>query len=207
MFLGLRGPNLTVDSKNFAGECALIQAASLIRHGQADLAIVLAGDTLTQSVYGWYEAADLLSPLCYNSETVPNACGFIPSEGVTALVLEQAGSREARSYARLRSGRWAEGGEPANAIRQMIDGSVPDLAICAGNGAPCAPSSTDRLAREITGFDTPIVLPQAVAGGLATTGGLLHLVLALSGSPTSGQALLLATSGRSGYAAIHLELS
>ncbi len=207
LFLGLRGPNLTVDSNIFAGECALIQAASLIRHGQADLAIVLAGDTLSRSVYAWYEAADLLSPFCYNSEPLRDACGFIPSEGVAALVLEQAGGREAESYARLHCGRWAEGGEPANAIRRMLGGAIPNLTICAGNGAPCATSSTDRLAREITGFDTPIVLPQAVAAGLARTGGLLHLILALSSSPIGAQALHLATAGESSYAAIHLELS
>ena len=75
----------------------LIQAASLLRHGQADLAIVLAGDTLTRSVYEWYEAADLLSPACYNSEPLPEGGGFVPSEGVAALVLEPAGRREARS--------------------------------------------------------------------------------------------------------------
>ena len=180
LFLGLRGPNITVGSKNFAGECALIQAASLIRHGQADLAIVLSGDTLTQSVYGWYEAADLLSPACYNSEPVPDARGFVPSEGLAALVLEPAGSRKARSYARLRSGRWAEGGDPARQFARCSGGAIPNLIICAGNGAPCATSSTDRLAREITGSDTPIVPPQAVAAGLAETGGLLHLILALS---------------------------
>ncbi|MGA2634370.1 MAG: beta-ketoacyl synthase N-terminal-like domain-containing protein [Terracidiphilus sp.] len=207
LFLGLRGPNLTVDSQIFAGECALIQAASLIRHGQADLAIVLAGDTLTPSVYAWYEAADLLSPFCYNSEPLPDACGFIPSEGVAALVLEPAGSREARSYARLHCGRWAEGGKQANAIRQILGKYVPDLAICAGNGAPCATSSTAHLAHEIIGFDTNIVLPQAVAAGLAKAGGLLHLILALNSCPISGQALLLSTAGESSYAAIHLELS
>ncbi|MGP8271313.1 MAG: beta-ketoacyl synthase N-terminal-like domain-containing protein [Terracidiphilus sp.] len=207
LFLGLCGPNLTVDSEIFAGECALIQAASLIRHGQASVAIVLSGDTLTQSVYGWYEAADLLSPFCYNTEPVPDAHGFVPSEAATAMVLEPAGSREARSYARLHSGRWAEGGEPASAIRRMLGGVIPNLTICAGNGAPCATSSTDRLAREITGFDTPIVLPQAVAAGLAKTGGLLHLILALSCRPVGAQALLLATAGESSYAAIHLELS
>ena len=70
LFHDLRGPNITVSSKGFAGESALIQAASLLRHGQADLAIVLAGDTLTRAVYEWYEAAGLLSPACYNSESV-----------------------------------------------------------------------------------------------------------------------------------------
>ncbi len=149
LFHDLRGPNITVGSKGFAGESALIQAASLLRHGQADLAIVLAGDTLTRAVYEWYEAADLLSPACYNSESLPVADGFVPSEGVTALVLEAAGRcevrSEAHSYARFRSGCWAAGGQPVEIARQMLGGCVPSLTICAGNGAPCATSPTIGL--------------------------------------------------------------
>src|SRR5579871_383376 len=75
LFHGLRGPNVTVSNKYFAGENALIQAASLLRHGQADLAIVLAGDALTKSLYSWYEVADLLSPACYNSDPASEAKG------------------------------------------------------------------------------------------------------------------------------------
>jgi len=202
----LRGPNITVGSKTFSSESALIQAATLIRHGQADMAIVLAGDTITKAVYSWYEVANLLSPACFSLEPVPADAGFVPSEGVAALVLEPAGSREVRSYAGLRSGRWAAGGHPAEAIRQMLNGSIPNLIIRAGNGAPCATSPSDRLAGEIAGYGVPILQPQPVAAGLAETGGLLHLILALSNRPGSGQALLLATSGENGFAAIHLEL-
>ena len=210
MFHDLRGPNITVGSKSFAGESALLQAASLLRHGQADLAIVLAGDTLTRAVYEWYETADLLSPACHNSEPMPEDGGFVPSEGVTALLLEPAGRRETRSYAYLRSGRWAAGGKPVESVREMLGSSIPSLTICAGNGAPCATSDTPALAREIAGHGAAIVPPQAVAAGLADTGALLHLVLALSSRPSSGQALLLgtslATSEDSGFAALLLEL-
>jgi hypothetical protein len=208
---GLRGPNITVGSTGFAGETALIQAASLLRHGQADLAIVLAGDTLARSVYEWYEAAGLLSPACYNSEPLPEGCGFVPSEGVAALVLEPAGRREARAYAQFSSVRWAAGGGVAggcapDAIRQMLGGSVPSLTICAGNGAPCAPSSVTSLAREIGGPNAAIVPAQAAAASLTDAGALLHLILALSSRPSKGQALLLGTSGDGGFAAVLLEL-
>jgi len=208
---GLRGPNITVGSKGFAGETALIQAASLLRHGQADLAIVLAGDTLTRSVYEWYEAAGLLSPACYNSEPLPEGGGFVPSEGVAALVLEPAGRREARGYAQFRSGQWAAGGRASagrevETIRQMLDGSVPSVTICAGNGAPCAPSSVTALAREIGGPGAAIVPAQAVAAGLTDAGAPLHLILALSSRPRKGPALLLGTSGDGGFAALLLEL-
>jgi hypothetical protein len=206
VFHNLRGPNITVGSTTFAGESALLQAASLLRHGQADLAIVLAGDTLTRAVYEWYEAAGFLSPACYNSEPLPEGGGFVPSEGVVALVLEPAGRREARYYAHLSSGRWAAGGQPVETIRQMLGGSVPSLTICAGNGAPCATSSTSALAREIVGDNAAIIPPKAVAAGLADSSALLHLLLALSSRPRSGQALLLGTSGESGFAALVLEL-
>jgi hypothetical protein len=202
----LRGPNLTVGCKSFAGESALIQAASLLRHGQADMAIVLAGDTLTQAVYEWYEAADLLSPACYNSDLLSTVGGFMPSEGVVALLLEPEGSRASRSYASLRSGRWAAGGEPRQIVRQMLGGAVPSLTICAGNGAPCASSTAACSARMIVGHDAASLPAQAVAAGLADTGALLHLVLALSGAPRSGLALMLGTSGDSGFAALLLEL-
>jgi hypothetical protein len=209
LFHDLRGPNITVGSKSFAGESALIQAASLLRHGQADLAIVLAGDTLTRAVYEWYETADLLSPACYNAEPLPESGGFIPSEGVAALVLEPAGRpavREVRSYAQYRSGRWASGGQPVEIVRQMLGDSVPSLTVCTTNGAPCAPSPVTAVAREIAGDGGTVVPPQAVAAGLADTSALLHLILALSSRPNSGQMLLLGTSGDSGYAALLLEL-
>jgi 3-oxoacyl-(acyl-carrier-protein) synthase len=210
MFHGLRGPNVTVSNKYFAGETALIQAASLLRHGQADLAIVLAGDALARTLYSWYEVAGLLSPACYNSEPLPEAGGFIPSEGVAALVMESSGREairsDARSYARIRSGRWAAGGQPAEIIRPMLGGSIPSLTVCSGNGAPCATSSTTALARAISGDGAGIILPQPFALGLAGTGALFHLILALSSRPNNGQALLLATAGDGGFAALLLEL-
>jgi hypothetical protein len=206
LFHDLRGPNITIGSKSFAGESALIQAASLLRHGQADLAIVLAGDTLTPPVYGWYEAAGLLSPACYNSEPLSAIGGFVPSEGVSALVMEPAGSREVRAYAHLRSGRWALGGQRLEIIRQMLGGAAPSLTICTGNGAPCATSSTAELAHEIAGHTAVVVPPQAVATGLTDTGALLHLILALSARPGSGRALLFGTSGDSGFAALVMEI-
>jgi len=216
LFHGLRGPNVTVSDKHFAGENALIQAASLLRHGQADLAIVLAGDALVQSLYSWYEVADALSPACYNSDPLPEAGGFIPAEGVAALVMESSGREHVRSYARVGSGCWAAGGQPAEIIRQMFGGSVPNLIVCSGNGAPCAANPTTALAREIAGDNAVIIRPQPFAQGLAGTGALFHLILALNNGalnngalsrrPISGQGLLLGTAGDSGFAAVLLEL-
>jgi Beta-ketoacyl synthase, N-terminal domain len=213
MFHGLRGPNITVSNKYFGGESAMLQAACLLRHGQADLAIVLAGDALARSTYSWYEAADLLSPACHNSHPSSETGGFIPGEGVAAVVLEPSARvnlrPNARSYARICSGRWAAGGEPVGIIRQMLAASVPRLcsAICSGNGAPCAASPTTTLAREIVGDGVDIIPASAFAQGLAGSGALFHLILALSSGRVSGPALFLGTARNNGFAALLFELS
>jgi hypothetical protein len=218
MFHSLRGPNITVSNKHFSGESAMIQAACLLRRGQADLAIVLAGDALTRSLYSWYEEADLLSPACYNLDPGPEADGFIPSEGVAALVMESSvwgdvhseARPDTRSYARMSSGRWAAGGQPAEMIGQMLGGSVPSLIICSGNGAPCATSPTAGLAREIVGDGAIVIRPQSFAQGLVGTGALFHLILGLSSKPISRsisrQVLLLGTARDNGFAAMLLEV-
>jgi hypothetical protein len=216
MFHGLRGPNITVSNKHFSGESAMIQAACLLRRDQADLAIVLAGDALAQSIYSWYEEAGLLSPACYNSDPLPESAGFIPSEGVAALVMESSvrGNvrSNARSYARVGVSRWAAGGQPAKIIQQMLGSSVLSFTICSGNGAPCATCSTTAVAREIAA-DSAVIPSQAFALGLAGTGALFHLILGLSNLPSSlpgsrlvtRQALFLGTARDNGFAAILLE--
>lgn len=213
LFHGLRGPNVILSDKNFAGEIALLQAASLLRHGQADLAIVLAGDALAQTLYSWYEVAGLLSSACYNLEPLMEAQGFIPGEGLAALVMEPGNGDDVRSnarrYAQIHTGRWGASGHAAESIRHMLGGSVPSLTICSGNGAPCAPSSTIALVREIAGGDAVTICSQPFARGLAGTGALFHLVLGLNNlpgnQPFTGQTLLLGTSGNNGFAAVLLE--
>jgi Beta-ketoacyl synthase, N-terminal domain len=218
MFHRLRGPNITVSNKHFSGESAMIQAASLLRQGQADIAIILAGDALARSLYSWYEEADLLSPACYNLDPATEAGGFIPSEGVAALVMESSARGDvhsdvhsgSRAYARMSSARWAAGGQPAEMIGRMLGSSVPSLIICSGNGAPCATSPTVAVAREIAGDGATLIQPQSFAQGLAGTGALFHLILGLSSKSedhsASGQVLLLATARDNGFAAMLLEL-
>jgi len=210
MFHQLRGPNITVSNKYFSGESAMIQAASLLRHGQADLAIVLAGDALARTLYSWYEEANLLSPSCLNSDPVPEAGGFIPSEGVAALVMESSTRPSTRSYARIGPARWSSGGQPAGGISQMLGSSMPSFIICSGNGAPCATSPTAALAREIAGDGAIVIEPKSLAQGLAGTGALFHLILGLSSKPGSQpigkEALFLATARDNGFAAMLLEL-
>ena len=206
LFHQLQGPNLTISSKSFAAESALLQAASLLRHGQADLVIVLAGDTLTQAVYEWYEVAQLLAPACFNQEPLSSAPGFVPGEGVVAMVMEAAGRQAARPYAALCAGRWATGGDARSCVHQMLGDDLPEFTICASNGAPCASSSLTCSARELVGEGAMIFPAQPVAAGMGEAGALLHLLLALSKRPGPGEALLLGTSAHGGYAALRLEI-
>jgi 3-oxoacyl-(acyl-carrier-protein) synthase len=206
LFHQLQGPNLTISSKSFAAESALLQAASLLRHGQADLVIVLAGDTLTQAVYEWYEVAQLLAPACFNQEPLSSAPGFVPSEGVVAMVLEAADRPASRPYAALRAGRWATGGDARSSVCQLLGDVRPDFIFCTGNGAPCASSSLTFSVRDMVGEGTKIFPAQPVAAGMGDAGALLHLLLALSKRPGPGEALLLGTSAHGGFAALRLEL-
>jgi 3-oxoacyl-(acyl-carrier-protein) synthase len=206
LFHDLRGPNVTIGSQGFAAESALLQASSLLRHGQADLAIVLAGDTLTQAVYEWYETAHLLSSTCFSKELLPPAGGLIPSEGVVAMVLEPTGRQGARPYAALGEGRWAASGDAQSVVRRLLGDALPSFIICSGNGGPCASSHSTCSARELVGGNATILPAQPIATGIGDAGALLHLLLALSKRPGTGDALLLATSAGGGFAALRLEL-
>jgi 3-oxoacyl-[acyl-carrier-protein] synthase II len=102
LFHGLRGPNVTLSSSGFAAQHALLTATSLLRRGQADMVVLLSGDSMSRAQYAWYEAAGILSSACYSTESPENPTGFIPSEGVVAAVLEK--SSATKSYARLECG-------------------------------------------------------------------------------------------------------
>ena len=209
LFHNLRGPNITVSCRHFSGESALLQAASMLRNDQADTVVVIAGDALAQTAYEWFEVAGLLSPACFSAEAASMANNFVPSEGVVALVLQSSKSLNAlnanpsRSYGRLLGGRCASGGTPTAYVQRMQQEAAIDLIISAGSGAPCDVCSDLETA---VGSETAFIHPEAVAAGLTDTGGLLHLLLALSRQPRSGRALMLGTSRDSGYAALQLEL-
>ncbi len=85
MFHRLRGPNITVSNKYFSGESAMIQAASLLRHGQADLAIVLAGDALARTLYSMVSRRQIFSR--------PHASTRIPCPKPAALFPAKAWPR------------------------------------------------------------------------------------------------------------------
>jgi 3-oxoacyl-(acyl-carrier-protein) synthase len=214
---GLRGPNITVMCKGVSGEAALLRAASLLRSGEADVALVLAGDTLTRTLFEWYEAASALSGACFGRKAgcvpfSPDADGFVPGEGLAAVVMEpedRRGKRGVRPYARLRSGHlsadpkatdtsWGSSPEPTVAlIRKVLGDLSPSdirLLVSSANGSPSLDHLEATAIRQLFGAckEVRIAVPKTVCGEF-DGGGILRLVVALSepGSGTSGEAILL----------------
>ena len=178
---GCLGPNITVGSRGLAAETAVLVAVSLLRAGQAARALVLAGDTLTRGLFDWYEVAGRLSA---------DPHGFVPSEGVAAMVLEAPGRYRARATV-LRA-RWVhpDGAEPL-----LWDAAAVTL-VCKSQTVPVA-------------FPTPVRLAPAcpIADGLADTGGLFRILTALGSAPPGARLLVLGAAHSGSCAAVVLEAS
>jgi len=199
--LELSGPNVTVSSSGQAGECALLHAASLLRHGQADRVIVMAGDTLTRTAYEWCEVAGLLSSACLSTTPVEEGGGFVPSEGVTAMVLECESARAMRPYARLRWVRLAAGTDPSAAIRE-------ELAKLAGSRAVrCSVFDRSTAAAIVEGLGqaATIVIEGQVGRGLRDTGALFRLAASLHATPAGSFLLLTGIPSERGFATVLVE--
>jgi len=199
--LELSGPNITVSSSGQAGECALLHAASLLRHGQADRVIVIAGDTLTRTAYEWCEVAGLLSSACLSTTPVEERGGFIPSEGVTAMVLENESARAMRPYARLQSVRLAAGTDPSAAIRK-------ELAKLEGSRAVrCSvfDRSTASVIVEALGEAATIVIEGQIGRGLGDSGALFRLAASLHTTPAGSLLLLTGIPSERGFATLLVE--
>jgi 3-oxoacyl-[acyl-carrier-protein] synthase II len=203
--LGLRGPNITLSCRGISGEAALIQGASLLRSGEADRILVLAGDTLNRPLYEWYEAARVLSASCYAERGGPvpltsGGNGFVPGEGLAAVVMEKDGAyagRGAHAYARFRSGRmgadpevapfaWGECSElTAALIREVLDAAHPAKAtrvVACANGSSRLDEQEARAIRMVLGplGVGNIAAPKALIGEFDGNA-ILRLILALSG--------------------------
>jgi 3-oxoacyl-[acyl-carrier-protein] synthase II len=190
---GCLGPNLTVGSRGLAAEAALLTAASLLRVGQADRVLVLAGDLLTRGLFDWYEVAGLLSA---------DGGGFVPSEGVAAMVLEAPGRQRAR--ARLLEARWVG--------RERADEGV-------GRGqaqrAPRPPHHSEgptasSLVALVGLVGATLVYkggsPCAIGDGLPDTGGLFRILTALATAAPGEQLLVLGVARSGSHAVAVLEV-
>ena len=229
---GCLGPNLTVGSRGLAAETALLTAASLLRQGQADRVLVLAGDLLTRGLFDWYEAAGRLS------------AGFVPSEGVAAMVLEAPGRHRAR--ARLLDARWVStdtasvvGRTPWSAADAPVGlpapGSMRDEGVPREPGgppaapseavtkfssqaeAPAPPTATPLLALVGHALACQLPLPGAtlvcqgrspcaIGDGLPDTGGLFRILTALATAAPAEQLLVLGVARGGSHAAALLEV-
>jgi 3-oxoacyl-(acyl-carrier-protein) synthase len=120
MALGVRGPMLTLNEADVAGELAVARGAALIGTGRAGAVLAGGSDELSPVLYRELGRLGLTSP----SDPGPEACrpfdrrasGTVLGEGATFLVLETADGargRGARVYAELAGAAW--GNLPASA--------------------------------------------------------------------------------------------
>ena len=225
---GCLGTNLTVGSRGAAAETALLTAASLLRVGQADRVLVLAGDLLTRGLFDWYEAAGRLS----------DERGFVPSEGVAAIVLEAPGRHRAR--ARLLDARWVQtvGRTPGSArdafVPHLTRHEQADEGVGRGPGGPprhsedaaaprpagqakACPTNAARLLAEVghaLACQRPLggapllckhqtAYPCAIGDGLPDTGGLFRILTALA-TAAPAELLLILGAAPSGSCAVAL---
>ena len=215
---GLRGPNVTLSHKGVSGEAALIQAASLLRTEQADVVIALAGDTLTRTMYEWFEAAGVLSPASFGQPLEApfsqGRDGLILGEGAAAVVMEsshRAEKRNARVYAAFRSGHATSNPKAAVSVTRKalapLSHADVKMVIASANGSRVHDDIEQVILREVFGEKAPVITPKSVLGEFDSSG-ILRLVLALSWAEPDarGVAVLLGTSTTGVTAALSFEL-
>lgn len=201
---GLRGPNITLSCRGISGESALLQARSILNAGEADVAIVIAGDMLTRPLFEWYESASVLSTACYDEEmTVPvpfsaEPGGLFPGEGMAALVLEPAKRRSGPcpgAYAKVLDGAsavepdvsfgcWGRNPAPTVEIIHKLRGGEADvrLVVSGANGSAALDSLEANIIRNGLEENSGAIVsaPHSVCGEFEASG-LLRLALAFSG--------------------------
>jgi 3-oxoacyl-(acyl-carrier-protein) synthase len=118
--VGVRGPTLTMNETNVAGELAVARGAALIAAGRARLVLAGGVDELSPILYRELGRLGIMSP----SDPGPEGCwpfdrrasGTVLGEGATFVILETAEAamaRQARVYAELAGVAW--GNLPARA--------------------------------------------------------------------------------------------
>jgi hypothetical protein len=145
--------------------------------------------------------AGLLSSACLTTAPAEGGDGFIPSEGVTAMVLEYESARATRPYARLRSVRLAGGTDPSTAIRE-------ELAKLAGSRAVrCSVFDRSTAAAIVEGLGqaATIVIEGQVGRGLRDTGALFRLAASLHATPAGSFLLLTGIPSERGFATVLVE--
>jgi len=168
------------------------------------MAVVMAGDTLVRALYEYYEILGILSSDCFRDHAgehsdQPLPHGFVPGEGLAALVMESGEryrNRGAKAYGRYRCGRM--GGDPtatsfswgqdsdltADLIRQSLDSASPTdvrVIVAAANGSSMLDSMENRSIEKVFGLQRSAeVLTPKMQMGEMDGSALLRLAFALS---------------------------
>jgi 3-oxoacyl-[acyl-carrier-protein] synthase II len=119
--LGVRGPMLTLNDVDVAGELAVVRGAALIRSGRASAVLAGGSDELSPLLYRELSRLGLMSPANPGPEGCRpfdrRASGTVLGEGATFLVLEArefALARGARVYGELAGTAWGNLSAPAH---------------------------------------------------------------------------------------------
>jgi 3-oxoacyl-(acyl-carrier-protein) synthase len=224
---GIRGPNITVSSKAISGETAVLVARSLLAGGEADIVLVMSGDTLARTVYEWFEAASVLSSACFLDKPVcapfsAECDGFVPGEGLAAVVLERdrrSIERGARIYASVPSaalGRdtsatstsWGTDSQPMMdvAAKALGGADCPAFVAACANGSPALDRMEAEAIRGLGRSPDSVFAPKTLIGEFEGNA-LLRIVLALSHPAASGGVLVLGAAAGGDRAAITLEIA
>jgi len=203
---GITGPNLTQSVGHVSGEAAMLQAVSQLQAGDADRAIVVAGDTLTRALFEWYEAASLLAPACFGEPHPTPAAGrrrFVPGEGLAVCVLETgtvAAARQARAHGRYHAGWLGSLHEREAGLRELEVGGLLQRLLGAAAATPvvlvapaaCGPSWMACLAGHPESRDPGALrsLPGVEVGEFGGSG-LLQLGVALAHLPETEHGLVM----------------
>jgi 3-oxoacyl-[acyl-carrier-protein] synthase II len=195
MKIGAVGAASTVTAGHAAGASSLCYAFDLARSDQADIAIAVAADAITDTVVDAYRQ---LGSLTHEQPGSAGARGFALAEAGIGLTLERkslADARNARVYGEMLGygitsdakgmGRWDRDGEGIErAMRLALEmgeldpGSVTAVWASA-TGLRAADKAEERAIRRVFGEDANVLTPKRLLGEPMGAGGPLNAVLAL----------------------------
>jgi 3-oxoacyl-[acyl-carrier-protein] synthase II len=207
--LGLRGPVLTLNEMDVAGELAVARAHALIVAGRARAVLAGGSDEMSPILYRELSRLGLMSP----ADPGPEACrpfdrrasGTVLGEGATFLLLEEADAakaRGARVYAELAGAAWGNlpgrprgfpppaRRDPRTIRRSLAAAHVPadgvDAVFLTGSGRPAQDAcELDLVARILPAGRARATALTPLAGEHAGLGALrtAAAVLAVRGAP------------------------
>jgi 3-oxoacyl-[acyl-carrier-protein] synthase II len=206
--VGVRGPMLTLNEVDAAGDLAVARGAALVASGRASAILAGGCDELSPILYRELSRLGTMS----RAEPGPEGCrpfdrranGTVLGEGATLLVLESAEAaleRGARIYAELAGSAWGNLRAPAHGfpaaarrdpgiVRSALDAArvtadAVDVAYLTGAGHPAHDAcELDLVARALPGGGTRLTALTPLVGEHAGLGGLraAAATLAVAGS-------------------------